>query len=253
MFMMESGSASLPPISSLSRFLPEVNQPSPQNGDNYPLNADWAHHGANQYYKGYDSALRRLHGEPESVVDYCWKGHLVTADQHRSMFEAVNHRMWDITSGFTEWKINACEPSIQWQIFDWYLKPMVSWFYIKKACEPLHVQLNLTDRRVSVINARLAPQPSLEITARVYDLQSKLRWQNTARLDAPANAYQEAFAIPEPTAITPVFFVKLELRNAKGGLISDNFYWLRAEGTQDWRKAPKWGPGGAHLRAVISA
>ena len=233
MFMMESGSASLPPISSLSRFLPEVNQPAPQNGDNYPLNADWAHHGANQYYKGYDSALRRLHGEPESVVDYCWKGHLVTADQHRSMFEAVNHRMWDITSGFTEWKINACEPSIQWQIFDWYLKPMVSWFYIKKACEPLHVQLNLTDRRVSVINARLAPQPSLEITARVYDLQSKLRWQNTARLDAPANAYQEAFAIPEPTAITPVFFVKLELRNAKGGLISDNFYWLRAEGTQD--------------------
>jgi len=101
MFMMESGSASLPPISSISRFL--TNAPTQNSGEKlFPLDAAWAHHGANAYYQGYDSAIRRLHGEPSSVVDYCWKGHLVTADQHRSMFEAVKHRLWDITSGFTQ-------------------------------------------------------------------------------------------------------------------------------------------------------
>jgi len=233
--MMEGGSASLPPMSSLARFLPEVGAPATERGRLYPLDRAWAHHGANNYYQGYDQALRRLHGEPESVADYCWKGHLVTADQHRSIFEAVNHRLWDITSGMTQWKINACEPSVQWQLFDWYHKPMVSWFYAKKATEPLHVQLNLPDRMVSIINTRLAGQRDLEVRARVFGLDAGLLWEKTAQVAAPANAYQEAFAVPEPSAATAVFFVKLELRDAGGRLVSDNFYWLRARGIQDYR------------------
>ena len=237
MFMMESGSASLPPISSLSQFLPEVRARRPRRGDAYPLDADWAHHGANQYYKGYDGALRRLHGEPESVVDYCWKGHLVTADQHRSMFEAVNHRMWDITSGFTQWKINACEPSVQWQIFDWYLKPMVSWFYIKKACEPLHVQLNLPDRMVSVINTRLAAAARPRTSAPGSSTcDARLLWENSAP-DERAGQRLPGDLRGSRTCrrATPVYFVKLELHDAPGRLVSDNFYWLRAEGAADYK------------------
>jgi exo-1,4-beta-D-glucosaminidase len=227
MFMMESGSASLPPMSSLSRFIPDLLE-APA-GPHFPLSKTWAHHGANAYFKGYDSALRRLHGEPQSVADYCWKGHLVTADQHRSMYEAVNHRMWDITSGFTEWKINACEPSIQWQVFDWYHKPMVSWFYIKKACEPVHVQFNLPDRMVSVINTRPEPQPDLHVTACLYDFQAKMRWEKTEKVGAPANAYKEAFAVPNLPDLGPVSFVKLLLKDASNRLISDNFYWLAGD------------------------
>ena len=235
MFMMESGSASLPPISSLSRFLPEVNAPDAAHGKRYPLDPDWAHHGANSYFAGYDNALRRLHGEPESVTDYCWKGHLLTADQHRAKYEAVNHRLWDVTSGFTQWKINACEPSVQWQIFDWYLKPMVSWFYIKNACEPLHVQLNPPDRMVSVINTRLTAQPDLEVRARVFDLNAKLLWEKATKLSVPANTYRESFTIPEPSTTTPVHFVKLELKDSQGRPQSQNFYWLRTRGTSDYK------------------
>ncbi len=233
MFMMEGGSASLPPISSLSRFIPIPGEPDSKGP--FLLDRAWAHHGANHYYKGYDAALRRLHGEPESVVDYCWKGHLVTADQHRSMFEAVNHRMWDITSDFTQWKINACEPSIQWQIFDWYHKPMVSWFYIKKACEPLHVQLNLPDRMVSVINLRPESINGLNATARVFDLDGKLRGEQSGRVDAPASGYRETFAVELPDGLTPVYFVRLDLKNSSGQPVSDNFYWLRAPGTSDYK------------------
>jgi len=239
MFMMESGSASLPPVSSLRRFIPDLFDAPP--GPHFPLTRTWAHHGANHYFKGYDAALRRLHGEPESVADYCWKGHLVTADQHRSMVEAVNHRLWDITSGFTEWKINACEPSVQWQVFDWYLKPMVSWFYIKKACEPLHVQLNLPDRRVSLINTRQEPRPDLEVTARLYDFQANVRWEKTEKAGVPANAYQEAFAVPSLPDLGPVSFVRLELRDARKTLLSDNFYWLAgrdADGLKALQKLP---------------
>ena len=238
MFKIESGSASLPPISSLAKFLPDLGARG-TNGAPFPLTAHWAHHGANHYYKPYDQALRRLHGEPESVTDYCWKGHLVTADQHRSFYEAVNHRMWDITSGFTEWKINSCFPDVQWQNFDYFHKPVISHFVIKRACEPLHVQMDLIDHAVSVINCRPEPQPGLEVSASIFDLDSKPLWQCTAKLDAPANAFREAFAITGLTNLAPFVFVKLQLKDAAGRPVSDNFYWLPGRDTVDYKALQK--------------
>ncbi len=235
MFMMEGGSASLPPISSLAKFLPELADRSKPKGSLFPLDADWAHHGANHYYQRFDEALRRVHGEPESLVDYCWKAHLLTADQHRSLFEAVNHRVWDITSGMTQWKINTCEPTVQWQTFDYWLKPMVSWYFIKRACEPLHVQLNLPEQVVSVINLGAVPQPGLHVSARAFDLNARLLWERSASLEARADGFTETFAVPEPAGATPVYFVKLELRDELGRLLSDNLYWRRAAGVQDYK------------------
>ena len=232
MFMIESGSASLPPIDSLRRFIPDLGTSS--DGAPFPLSKTWAEHGANHYYQRYDEALRRMHGPPTSVADYCLKGHLVTAEQHRAMFEAVQHRMWDVTSGFTQWKINACWPSVQWQIFDWYLRPMVSYYAIKRACEPLHVQLSPLDGVVTVVNHRLEPQAGLQARARLYDFGMKLRWEKTARLDLPADAYRDAFAVVKPSDLTPVYFVKLELADAAGRTVSDNFYWLSTHSPADY-------------------
>jgi len=231
MFMMESGSASLPPIDSLRRFIPDLGK-TPQ-GVPFPLNATWAHHGANHYYKPYDQAVRRIHGEPESVADYCLKGHLVTADTHRAMFEAVNHRMWDITSGFTQWKVNACWPSVQWQIYDWFLKPMVSYYYIKKACAPLHVQLSPLDSMVTVINNTFQTQGDLEVRVRVFDLATKPQWEKKDKVRVEANSYRDAFPIQKPADPTGVYFVKLELLAPDGAVLADNFYWLSAKSPAD--------------------
>jgi len=232
MFMMESGSASLPPIDSLRRFVPNLGETV--EGAPFPLNKTWAHHGANSYYKPYDDAIRRLHGEPESVADYCMKGHLVTADQHRAMFEAANHRMWAITSGFTEWKVNACWPSVQWQVYDWFLKPMVSYYYIRNACEPLHVQMDPIDSMVTVVNHHLAPQRDLVVKAGVYAMDMGRQWEKQEAVSIEANTYRDIFAIPPIAGLTGVYFVKLELNDSTGAPISRNFYWLLAEGAADF-------------------
>jgi exo-1,4-beta-D-glucosaminidase len=233
MFMMESGSASLPPIESLRKFIPDLEQAKP--GPQFPLTKTWAEHGANHYYRPYDEALRRLLGPPESVADYCRKGQLVTADQHRAMFEAVNHKMWDITGGFTQWKINACWPSVQWQIFDWYLKPMVSYYYIKRACEPLHVQLDLPDQTVTVINNRLDPAQGLNVLARLYDFDMHPLLQQEAKADIGANSFRNVFALNKVDKRTPIYFVKLELRDADGRTVSGNFYWFSSRQPADLR------------------
>ena len=246
MFMIESGSASLPPVDSLRRFIPDLGRTAV--GAPYPLSETWAHHGANSYYKPYDEAIRRLYGEPDTVVDYCMKGHLVTADQHRAMFEAAQHRMWDITSGFTQWKVNACWPSVQWQIYDWFLKPMVSYYFIKNACEPLHVQMDPIDNTVTVVNHGIEPRERLVVKARVLDADMHSRWEKEETVSVGANTYRDVFSIPRVADISGVYFVKLELRDAGEEPVSSNFYWLLSDGTEDFTALAKLPPVEVNVR-----
>jgi exo-1,4-beta-D-glucosaminidase len=227
MFMLESGSASLPPLSSLQKFIPNLGQAPP--GPTFPLDATWTHHGANKYYEPYDAAVRRVYGEPATVGDYVWQGHLATADQHRAMFEAVNHRLWDITSGFTQWKINSAWADVQWQIFDWYLKPMVSYFFIKRANEPVHIQLGLIEPMVTVVNHSLGPRSGLKVRARVLDPSMRVLFDKQDSADVPANAYRDIFELPKLPDLPPVYFVRLDLSDAAGRRISDNLYWFPAQ------------------------
>ncbi|HUT94868.1 MAG TPA: glycoside hydrolase family 2 protein [Thermoguttaceae bacterium] len=240
MFMLESGCPSPPPYDSLRRFLPDLDNAPP--GPTYPVTAAWAHHDACHYFGPYDAALRKLYGQPQSVLDYLAKAAQLTANEHRAMYEAANHRLWDITSGFSEWKLNAAWPSVEWQLYDWYLRPTVAFYYVKKACEPVHVQLTPLDGAVTVVNNRLEPQGGLEVRARVYDFGGKLRWEKAAKLDMPANCYREVFTIPGDLDLTPVYFVALNLRDRDGNQVSDNFYWLTSKDASDLAKLDRLPP-----------
>lgn len=221
MFNTETSIASLPPVNNLRKFIPDV------LGSSGPDPA-WAHHDASQYISDFDPAIRLFYGPPRNMVDYCWKAQLLSAERHRAWSEAVNHRMWDITSGVWQWKLNACWPSVGWQIYDWYLKPMASAFYYKSAFEPLHVQLSPLDGTVTIVNRRLEPAANLEVRASVYDSRMKLRWEKRAPASAGANTYCDVFAIPPLADLTPVYFVKLWL-SRDGKPASENFYWLSAK------------------------
>lgn len=231
MFMLESGCPAPPAYDSLRRFLPDL-EAAPA-GPTYPLTAAWAHHDACSYFLPFDAALRRLYGQPANVLDYLAKAVLLAADEHRAMYEAANHRMWDITSGFSEWKLNAAWPSVEWQLYDWYLRPTVAYYYVKKACEPLHVQLTPLDMAVTVVNNHLEPKPGLHVEAKVYDLAGKLQWEKDANVDMPANCYREVLAVPSESDLTPVYFVALKLHDQDGNLVSDNFYWLTSKDALD--------------------
>ena len=183
-----------------------------------------------KYYQPYDAAVRRVYGEPATVGDYVWQGHLATADQHRAMFEAVNHRLWDITSGFTQWKINSAWADVQWQIFDWYLKPMVSYYFIKRANEPVHIQLGLLEPMVTVVNHSLEPRSGLTgagsgVGPRRCACSSKSR--RTRRW--PRMRIATSFELPKLPDLPPVYFVRLDLNDADGKRVSDNLYWLPAQ------------------------
>jgi exo-1,4-beta-D-glucosaminidase len=226
--------ASMPPIESLQKFIPDLWET--EAGATFPLNATWAHHGSNSYFKRYDTFIRRVYGEAEGVEDYCMKGHLVTAEHHRAVSEALNHRMWDITSGAMEWKVNSSFPDVQWQVYDWYLRPMASLYYYRLAFEPLHLQYSYLDRMITVVNHTLEARSDLEAHAQVYGLDGKLLWEKRAAVKAAANTYSDLFTVPPIDNLPPVYFLRLLLSEGTGKVVSRNFYWLSSAVEADCRE-----------------
>jgi exo-1,4-beta-D-glucosaminidase len=148
------------------------------------------------------------------------------------MFEAANHRMWDITSGVMIWKLNAVWPQVLWQIYDWFLNPNAAYYYTKKALEPLHIQLNELDYTVSVINTRHKSHKNLTAIVKVFNLDMTEQWHKEQKFTIEADRYKELFKIPELQGLNLAYFVRLQLKNNKGDVVSDNLYWLSSNKEQ---------------------
>jgi exo-1,4-beta-D-glucosaminidase len=224
-FKNEAGIPSVPVLESLQKFIPDL---KPESGVPFPLNHTWGYHDAcegNGKYSLYDQALRQRYGEPRDVADYVNKAQLVNAENYRAMFEAVNHAM-DRTAGLILWKSNPAWPSVIWQLYDWYLCPHAGYYYTKKACEPIHVQLNIDDRSISGINQTREAQ-DVVFTGKVYSTAMECLWtaEQKLRLE-PASAVEiTRVNLPEEHR-GDVCFVQLQLRNSENESLSDNFYWM---------------------------
>jgi len=102
---------------------------------------------------------------------------------------------------------------------------------VKNACEPVHVQLDLSDYSVAVVNTTTTAQPGMTVTATAYSLDNKQLLQHEEKKDVAANDVTAGFKLDLlPVMGTNVVLVKLQLKNAAGQMISDNLYWLAAAG-----------------------
>lgn len=225
LFKNEVGIPSLPTVESLRKFIPDL---TPHPDVNFPLNHTWGYHDAcegNGKYSLYDKAIRQRYGEPENLEDYIQKGQLVNAENYRAIFESVNEAM-NRVGGVLLWKTNSAWPSVMWQLYDWYLSPNAGFYYVRKACEPLHIQLNIDDFDVWVINNRLHPEGKLLAEARVYSDKMDRLWDKDVPVTIGPGRSQKLFKIRVPGKfIRDVYFVELLLRK-NGRTISENFYWL---------------------------
>jgi len=237
MFRNELGMPAVPTLSSLKKMFNNLG--ADKSNKFFPLDSVWAEHGVwdgdGYAFKAYDKAARDLYGfNSKSIEEYARICQFVNAEGYRAMFEAAGSRMWDITTGIMLWKLNAAYPEVLWQIYDWFLNPNAAYYFSKKALEPLHIQLNANDNQVSVINNLRKSENKLTVKARVYDSNMKVKWDREEKINIKADCYQEVFKVPQLSDISTLYFVKLELVNEKGELVSDNVYWQSSKTPADY-------------------
>jgi len=226
-FTTELGMPSILTAEAMRAFMPAA--------DAWPVSDTWAYHDMHpngNNCKAYFAAIDNLYGPAANLDDYCRKSQMLNFVNHRAMFEAFNSKLFAPCSGVLIWMSHPAWPSTVWQFYSWDYEPNATYFGVKSACEPIHVQMNLPERAVEIINNTGEPLVEVKATATVYGLDAKELWHKDATTTAAPEACTRLFKIEMAAeTTTPVYFVKLELQDAKGTLLSRNFYWDAAKET----------------------
>ena len=147
---------------------------------------------------------------------------------YRAVFEGFQAHLWTQNSGRLLWMTHPAWPSNHWQIYSSDYDTAASYYGVKKACEPVHAQMNLPDFRLAVVNTTRIDRPRLVLRSRVLSLDNRLLAQRIDRVDAGANRMTAVAPLSELSRALPregLALVKLSLTDADGALLSENVYW----------------------------
>ena len=219
-FKTEVGSVSVPTLESVQGMMPKK--------DWNTINDDWAEHDLARGAQGgdwYPNTLAARYGRPRSLADFVRKAQMMNFESYRAMYEGRNAKLFHPTTGVLTWMSNPSQPSFVWQLYSWDLEPNASLFATRRACEPVHIQMNESDGHVLVVNN--TPRPLIGVTAKtsVYNLDGSLAYAHSEPVTAAPSVATDTGAPAFPASLSPVHFVEVELRDAQHKLLSENFYW----------------------------
>ena len=243
-FNSELGSPSVPTAASMRKMMPEA--------DLWPISDTWHYHDLLDGLHEYVGAVDRLYGKAENLDDFCRKVQFINYDSYRAMFESWNSRMWGDASGVLLWMSHPAWPSVEWQTYSWDYETFGSYYGSRKACEPVHVQMNLDDHDVVVLNTTASVLEGLEVALVCYDLAGKKLMSRVIKdVDVSANARKDLFRA-EFGSITGNYMVRLVLSDRKGQVLSINDYMMRGEGTDDFTALGNIGKAKIKVRKISS-
>ena len=226
-FNTEIGSPSVPTAASMRKMMPEA--------DLWPISDTWHYHDLLNGLKEYVSAVDRLYGQAESIDDFCRKVQFINYDSYRAMFEAWNSNLWSNTSGVLLWMSHPAWPSVEWQTYSWDYETFGSYYGSKKACEPVHIQMNLDDNYVVIINTTLEVFEGMTASLDCYDLQGRKTYSYTQKgVSAGANSRNDLFKA-DTEGLAGTYILRLRLSDRKGRTISVNDYIMRGKDIPDYQ------------------
>ena len=220
-FKTETGSVSIPTIESIQGMMPEK--------DWETINDDWAQHdmaaGA-QRGNEFPTSLAERYGPIRNLADFVRKGQLATYEAFRAMYEGRNAEMFKTTTGVITWMSHPAQPSFVWQLYHYDLEPSAALYAVKKASETVHVQFNEEKRGVEVVNNRSDALNALSVNVLIYRFDGTLDSHKSYPVaQVPGSSTIKVAQIEVSTRISPLYFIKLDLTDASGKLLSSNFYW----------------------------
>lgn len=231
-FHSEMGMPNIVTLDSLRLMMPESAM-WPQ-GSNWGLH-DFTTAGA-QNGGSFRARIEKSYGPADNVADWISLAQFENYEGYRAMFEAQSkNRM-----GLLIWMSHPCWPSFVWQTYDYYFEPTAAYFGAKKAAEPLHIQWNAASDNIEVVNYSAGPAPGLTAHVQLINSDGAVKWEKSATLDSAEDTMVAPFKMEYPAGLTPVHFIRLELRQGQT-LVSGNFYWrgVEEENYRALRSLPK--------------
>ncbi len=220
-FTTELGTFSIPTASSIRKFI--------KKEDQWPINDVWNYHDLHtngQNLTGYLNAVDSLYGKAIDLDDFNKKVQLINYNSHRAMFEAWNSKLWNNTSGILLWMTHPAWPSMVWQTYSWDFETHGSYYGAKKACEPLHVQMNLHDQKVIAINSSLQTYSNLTVLLKLFGIDGNEIYAVHKNISIGVNQKIDVIT-PDFSSIQlpAVYLVKLFIENDQHKVIAENSYW----------------------------
>lgn len=173
----------------------------------------------------FNTMLEEAFGEPADAKQFTEYAQWITYNGYRGIFEGrIAHRQ-----GLLLWMSHPAWPSFVWQTYDYYLTPTAAYFGCKKACEPIHIQLNPLNDLVEAVSWYAQPGGKLTARAEVLGLDGKPLWARSEEIDLNADQTQSLFPVEFPEDRPDVCFIRLRLADAAGRIVSENLYWRGKE------------------------
>jgi Exo-beta-D-glucosaminidase Ig-fold domain/Glycosyl hydrolases family 2/Concanavalin A-like lectin/glucanases superfamily/Glycosyl hydrolases family 2, TIM barrel domain len=226
-FAVEVGTPSFPTLEAFEAVTPEP--------DRWPISDVWAYHdwhqSGNGAVKSFTDTMAAKFGAPTSLADFERKAQMLNYDSYRAIFEGMNAELWTRNSGRLLWMTQPAWPSTAWQILSHDYDTHAAFYGSMKAAEKLHVQMNLPDYRLAVVNNSLRPLAGLVLTAHVVALDNRMLLDRRIGVEAAANATTSLAPLPLGPLLAKegTILVRLRLADAQGTVLSDNFYWPAAD------------------------
>ncbi len=226
-FAVEVGTSSLPTREWFDRWLPQE--------DRWPIDDDWAYHNWHPYDE-MNQHMQAQFGSAANLDDYVRRAQMMNYVDYRAIFEGFNAHLWAPNSGRLLWMTQPSWPSMLWGILTSDYDTQASYYATKKACEPVHVQLDLATNDVQVIDTTRDPLKQVEVDADVYALDGKRLLHRDSSLDAAIDDTTPALHLDlDPLLGDTTVLVHLALHDSDGKLLSENLYW-RAASDAGYRK-----------------
>lgn len=216
-FNPETGSIGIPNYDGLKKIIPEDEMVPPQS---FRVNKSWLYH---KYLPLLDFPDR--YGKVKDIRDFCLKAQIVSYEQYRALQEGFNYKMWDWYSGMLVWKNQNPWTALRGFFYDYYLDYTGGYFGYKHGATPVHIQLNLNDSVVCVVNQTPDKLSSLTSIIRLYDMHGKLLSEQKNPVNLNANDVILLNKIVLPKDNNEVYFLRLQLIDREK-ILDENLYWL---------------------------
>ncbi len=225
-FSVEDGTPSLPTLESWQRTMAPADQ--------WPISDAWAYHDWHQTGNGavktYTDTLAKRFGAGTSLPDFERKAQMMQYESYRAIFEGFNAGLWSVNSARMLWMTQPAWPSSAWNIFSSDYDTQASFYGVKKASEPVHVQMNLPDGKVVLVNNGLAALTGVTVRAHVVGLGNEPLLDREASVSVPAQGVADALALDLPGLTGKgMALIRLTAVGGDGKELSSNLYWQGAD------------------------